>query len=385
MDSFESTVLKKNRRLSQFLIISSLLNVAFLSSAIYQYFKPVKAVDWTSTKTALTEDSQTVLKNFLALSYQELISRLSQKIQIEPGLYKRDLALAVLHDSYHVDIQRALSKPVLSFQQLNYLDGTKQKWLNVPRSLSDIEYEMMVQFLKQEAWPLTAKGLFFKLKLGLKDGSLVQAFYRSNEFSKLFDVFKISIPSLKEDLFCSILLKGDYSDLEQYFLSVRDGGFSYESFLNHYTRLGSSYAAGLLIDLPGFSVKSLSDLQALDLLDTLAAYPDKQKKIAFDLMSSFRSDQFKQEILKKGFEGLVQEEKPQVMLAKAIPIPTKAKDVKEIPVQKTKAKGQKTYVVQEGDSLWKISRKFKVDIETLKTLNQLDSENLKPGKILVLP
>lgn len=40
-----------------------------------------------------------------------------------------------------------------------------KKWLNVPRGLADGDFELIQQFLKQEAWPLTAKGLFLKLKI----------------------------------------------------------------------------------------------------------------------------------------------------------------------------------------------------------------------------
>jgi hypothetical protein len=84
MDSFESTVLKKYRRLSQFLIISALLNIAFGSSALYQYFKPAKPVEWSSSKSTFTEDAQGVLKSFINMSYPELISKLSLKYEIEP-------------------------------------------------------------------------------------------------------------------------------------------------------------------------------------------------------------------------------------------------------------------------------------------------------------
>lgn len=47
--------------------------------------------------------------------------------------------------------------------------------------------------------------------------------------------------------------------------------------------------------------------------------------------------------------------------------------------------GSKTYTVQPGDTLWDISRKFDgLSIEKLKTLNQLESNNIKPGQKLVV-
>lgn len=382
MDTFESTVLKKYRRLSQFLIISSLVNVAFISSAIYQYFRPTKSIDVSVSKNPLTEDAQTVLKSFFALNYQDLMTKLSQKVQIEPGLFKRDLALAMLVDSYHIDLQRALSKQNISFQQILFQDAGKQKWLNVPRGLADGDFELIQQFLKQEAWPLTAKGLFLKLKFGIKDPQLDLAFYKSQDFSKLFDALSLKLSNFKQDALVTMLTKGDFLDFELFHQCVMDGGFSAESFLHHYAKLGSFDAANLLIDMPHFTVKSLADSEALDFLDVLSANKEKQKKIALELLSSFRSDQFKQEVKKRGFEAKEEPIVATVSLEKK-PANQKAAQEKAKPAQKQKS--QKTYVVQEGDSLWKISRKFKVEIEAIKQANRLESESLKPGRTLIIP
>lgn len=43
------------------------------------------------------------------------------------------------------------------------------------------------------------------------------------------------------------------------------------------------------------------------------------------------------------------------------------------------------YIVQEGDSLWKISKRFGVDMEVLKKKNQLQSNAIKPGTMLKIP
>jgi membrane-bound lytic murein transglycosylase D len=47
--------------------------------------------------------------------------------------------------------------------------------------------------------------------------------------------------------------------------------------------------------------------------------------------------------------------------------------------------GSKTYTVQEGDTLWDISRKFEgLTIEKLKSLNNLSSNKLQPGQKLII-
>lgn len=44
----------------------------------------------------------------------------------------------------------------------------------------------------------------------------------------------------------------------------------------------------------------------------------------------------------------------------------------------------RSYTVDKGDNLWKISRRFSVGIEELKRLNQLKTDTLKPGQKLFL-
>ena len=50
-----------------------------------------------------------------------------------------------------------------------------------------------------------------------------------------------------------------------------------------------------------------------------------------------------------------------------------------------KEKPKTTHIVQEGESLWKISRLHKVDVDVLRTLNNLRSDQIKPGQVLIMP
>jgi len=65
--------------------------------------------------------------------------------------------------------------------------------------------------------------------------------------------------------------------------------------------------------------------------------------------------------------------------ASSKPIPTEATPVA------TPMKGKRTHVVQAGENLWKIARKYKVSIESLKKANRLDTDKLRPGKELFIP
>ena len=48
-------------------------------------------------------------------------------------------------------------------------------------------------------------------------------------------------------------------------------------------------------------------------------------------------------------------------------------------------KTERVYKVESGDSLWTISRRFRVSVTALQELNNLKDSNIKPGQKLVLP
>ena len=46
--------------------------------------------------------------------------------------------------------------------------------------------------------------------------------------------------------------------------------------------------------------------------------------------------------------------------------------------------GMAVYVVKKGDNLWNIGRRYYLPVDRIKGLNQLESEELKPGQKLLL-
>jgi LysM repeat protein len=45
----------------------------------------------------------------------------------------------------------------------------------------------------------------------------------------------------------------------------------------------------------------------------------------------------------------------------------------------------KKYVVQRGDSLWKVANQFGTTTEVIKSLNQLNNTRLQIGQVIMIP
>jgi serpin B len=73
-------------------------------------------------------------------------------------------------------------------------------------------------------------------------------------------------------------------------------------------------------------------------------------------------------------------EKTKTVAPTPLPKPTIATTIQK---PQTSLKQDK-YIVQEGDTLWKISKKFNIPVEKIKTLNKLKSEVLEVGQQLTL-
>jgi len=57
----------------------------------------------------------------------------------------------------------------------------------------------------------------------------------------------------------------------------------------------------------------------------------------------------------------------------------------KIPSEDSSSSNQNTYTVAKGDSLWSISKKFNTTVDILKTLNNLSSNLLSIGQVLKVP
>lgn len=69
-----------------------------------------------------------------------------------------------------------------------------------------------------------------------------------------------------------------------------------------------------------------------------------------------------------------------LQIGQVLVIPNRIDDNNTVPGENTN-----TYTVQNGDSLWKIASRFGTTINALKSANNLTNDNLRIGQVLIIP
>lgn len=428
--------LKRVRRLIAALAVSGFLNIILLTSIFYSMVKERSPALYCEQRPTLTLKKQTpiaatetgshTILRLQALSYEKLIPHLNSTIPVENGYCERDLALSCLVEFHYFDLDRALqgSTHRLQKRMITYgrrTDGSPAM-ITVYPALSDASFNSIILFASNEQWPQTAKGLFhiLKQKKEPSDSSLLDAFYLTPTFAAIEPIFRrLEIPIEKKEI-VSILLEGDWQMLFNFAKQQRLYGDISDARRQHilleYIAKGSPSAAVLLLktDAP-FATKKLDDQHVLRILALLTEKTEESEKFALALLTSPRSDAVWKMAATRlyGFAGedLPSNLQYQLALSRFAQTTTNAKPISiekapvavvkvankstlEKPVErpeetvKTAAKKNqpdRLYIVQEGDTLWKVSRKFNIDVALLRRYNKLTSDILKPNSALRVP
>ena len=385
--------LNQIRNLSIALFLSGFLNIFLIALGAFwvlqerpptPYFEQKPLVHKT---TYATPSSAELLRRYKAKTYEQLLPLLYNNRLVEDGFTERDLALGVLVTFHEFDLERALgsipAKRLLSF------DEGKEKVLVYP-SLGDRQFEILNSFIKIEKWPFKPKGLFFFLKNErLKDTTLNEAFYLTPEFASMETLFKVIE---KEDLL-QMIIEGGWGLLSAFNEKQRGlldlGDENRQKLLLSYIKEGSQKAASILLKTDfDFAAKRLSDTSILSILKKLNDSHPETVRFLSAILGSPRGDEVKsfalnlyQKLTDKSWEPLISRE----TISTAPIILTKKNEPPKIGVKASPPKKSLLYIVQDGDTLWKISKRFKVSVEEIRTLNQLKKEALKPGEPLKIP
>ena len=400
---------RKGRFLTQALIFSGALNIGLLTTFFYFVARDKKeAVAFelqpVSQVSKQLSNAETIA-NFATMSYGELIDLLNNQDPVEEGYKKRDLALASLAAFHFINLEKAmhgfpLQKRILSYQRK---DGPEQVNIMVYPGLSEDQFQGIMQFIKTEKFPFTTQGLFFELKQSKmpRDPSLLEAFYLTPEFTTLMTLFNRAGVPLPAEYVIEVITQGDWPLIEQFTqeqkLSQDLSPLRLKNFLSGYARCRSVLAAKILLEWDrDFIIKKLEDPDLMAFIDLFSAKNGTLETFLTEIITSPRSDAVWKKAAEKlyAFSNLpVPEPYDHLMTlqtfapafikdrvpASSKPIPTEATPVA------TPMKGKRTHVVQAGENLWKIARKYKVSIESLKKANRLDTDKLRPGKELFIP
>jgi LysM repeat protein len=409
------------------------------------YFESKPALEHEGQGPLVIDHSNNeVIRYFKKMPLDWLMARLGNREPVENGYTQRDLALASLVEFHHFDIERALSGRIPAEQKRvieygKYRDGTPAE-LTVFPGLTDGQYEAIVAFSKREKWPLTAKGLFTTLKkqeADTRDQTLVDSMMMTPEFLAVNMLFERSGVEIDKQDVLKMILEGDWILLSNFVTQQKVtqdlSTQKRQKLLSDYIEIESPTGALILIKSDAnFAKLKLDDAEVMHILELLDTKDPAAQAYANDIFASPRSEAVRKKaedifkaiakaspapVAKTKSAAIVQVSQTPTVLPKTQAKPTAAltpapkltpavakpskgtNDARPpgkliaasgpaktpIGTAPQESKGDTLYVVQAGDSLWKISKKFNVDIDTIKSYNRLETEFLSPGKTLKIP
>lgn len=318
---------RKFALVKQFLILSLSLNALFVCLFLYFLIRndPVHfSFSPRIYHLGVTHPplKNSILKRLSRYGYEQLVEMLKDERKADKRYTVRDLALGALVWLHDFDIEKALDKPI----------GLDRKELVLFSSLQNGDFEKIIDFMAKEKWPFTSRGLFRKIKQGEKDPVLLHKFIHTPEFLALETLFLRHYPSLKRMKIFTLAIEGEWDALNNFYQAQREqADFSeirLEKILVEYHQKGSLTAERLLL--------------SQETSPTLSKRLDPRPKMG-ELRPVFR-------------------DKP----SPALPPST-------------------THIIQPGETLWMIAKKYGVSLETLMEENHLPSTTVQPGKMLKLP
>lgn len=401
--------MKQTRRLMQALFLSGGLNIIFLTLLGYGFISEKPIAPLIEQKPALKQSLEASLaiewsnseaiRTFKSLSYEKLIAKLNDSSLVENGYALRDLALATLAGFYHFDISRALkgTRQPLQKRLITYgktRDGKPAQLIVYP-GLTDLHFKAIMDFARTERWPQTSQGLYFILhKKADPDPSLADAFYLTAEFTAVETLFKRSDAAVEKKELLNVIREGSWKVLscfaEQQKMAQDLSAANRQRFLLEYIKMKSKSAAYLILKTDGaFALKKLDDDTILAMLNLLDAPSPEAEKFALELLTSPRSDAVWRLAGGRLYE-YAGEPKPEKSLHHTALVRFVPQASDFLPANDPKSvipplPMERTYIVQDGDNLWKIARRFRVDVDTIRVHNKIEGDFLHPGNILKIP
>ena len=364
IDSFENPFVQKMKLLTNILVISVGLNVAFFGTFVYKLTSREVNTFYTNDLpvVSLRKEHSDLLQQFFQMNFDELVLELSNNIEISDGYKVCDLALAILSTYHYLDLGKALMGESLEEREVTFIhkDGGERFSLSLYPDVKEYHFTLIKGFIKEVTYPYTSEGLFAELKVKKERSptNLVSTFMLSKEFIAIYTFMNRFFDNLPKEKLLLTLIEGGYKDIERfYYLYLENMDKPKEMiryFLKTYTRFKSKYAAEMWLQIDEeYILHQLSNEEIVEIV-TLSDNESFLKKINEGVRSK--------QVRKIAEEKLHIEEEPQKKLSK-----------------------RESYTVLSGDSLWKIAHKHQVSISAICEENHLTSDLLRPGQVIFLP
>lgn len=402
--------IKRFRVLTQMLIFSGAVNIAFLCCFVYLVFLKDRPLGDYAVKPVILEQRKKDVTNSQYLSYisglsfRELLLLLSNKQLLEEGYTKRDLTLGCLYTFHDFNIEKALPNHPLQKRVVSFQKGAEKCEVTIFAGLLDHHYEGIIHYATTDKWPLTSKGLFSALKKWEKprDSSLEKAVMLTEEYYVISNLFNQEDLNLKSSDLLDLLCQTPWEFLEE-FVKKQNMVLDVSRERRVQFLLGlqnSSLAADLLLKVDlNYAAKRLGDDQVLKILALVHEQNKQAERFCVELLLGSRSDLVWKAAAVKLYEFAKEKipenlDQKEVMRRFVNSEELKNKWKKEEPQRPTlsaivfakDSREGNMHTVKDGENLWKIARKYKVDVEDLIKVNKLKkNERIHPGKKIIIP
>ena len=161
----------------------------------------------------LRAPSLAFLEGLSTKSFAELVPYFHLHEQLEEGVTKRDLCLAWMVAAHHLDLKKALfglSKPISD--RIVRVKVNEKMWdLRLFPRLPQKHVDSIAHFLATEKWPFDAEGLYERLKEGMRDPTLIEAFLWTKEYLLVEKLLKEAGLDVRPDQLVTKLLENQWT------------------------------------------------------------------------------------------------------------------------------------------------------------------------------
>lgn len=382
--------MRQSRWLFQTLIFSVTINLAFVAIFFYLIIRdnPLH-FSYAPSETIYVETppvSPAFLGRLHTFSFEHLSNLLLDSRKIDHGYCMRDFALAALATYYDFDVERGLERGKLSKKIWNF----EGKSLLFFPGLEERDFEKLNVFSMQDKWPLTTKGLYKRLQeegVEHADQELLEFFCSRPEFRVLQTLLARASVPIKTGTVLLLALEIGWEKIDRFFLETQKRADFSDNMRRHFLLEGirdhAKTAAYLLILTDAeFVRRELKDADIENILALLLTQTKETKEFAIEIQRSWRSDQTKN----KASELLSAYSCDGEEIAGKFYEKPGLKELRPVfREQPPAAPPPSLHIIQPGESLWGIAKKYGIPIEVLMEQNHLQSTLIQPGKTLKIP